>query len=97
MWDLPGTGLKPVSPALAGRFLSPAPPGKPYVALLKLPQAQHRRESQHVWGGTRQFGPGTGGHVGLEHGWSGNHDCNSFYFILFFEKDSRLFFFLSLY
>ena len=29
MWDLPGPGLKPVSPALAGRFLSTAPPGKP--------------------------------------------------------------------
>ena len=29
MWDLPGSGLEFVSPALAGRFLSPAPPGKP--------------------------------------------------------------------
>ena len=29
MWDLPGPGLKPVSPALAGRFLTTAPPGKP--------------------------------------------------------------------
>ena len=28
MWDLPGPGIKPVSPALAGRFLSTAPPGK---------------------------------------------------------------------
>ena len=28
MWDLPGPGLKPVSPALAGRFLSTVPPGK---------------------------------------------------------------------
>ena len=28
MWDLPGPGLKPVSPALAGRFLTTAPPGK---------------------------------------------------------------------
>ena len=27
-WDLPGPGLKPVSPALAGRFLTTAPPGK---------------------------------------------------------------------
>ena len=31
MWDLPGPGLKPVSPALAGRFLTTAPPGKPPV------------------------------------------------------------------
>ena len=29
MWDLPGSGLEPVSPALAGRFLTTAPPGKP--------------------------------------------------------------------
>ena len=28
MWDLPRTGLEPVSPALAGRFLTTAPPGK---------------------------------------------------------------------
>ena len=27
-WDLPGPGTEPVSPALAGRFLSTAPPGK---------------------------------------------------------------------
>ena len=29
MWDLPGPGLEPVSPAMAGGFLSTAPPGKP--------------------------------------------------------------------
>ena len=28
MWDLPGPGLEPVSPALAGRFLTTLPPGK---------------------------------------------------------------------
>ena len=28
MWDLPGPGLEPVSPALAGGFLIIAPPGK---------------------------------------------------------------------
>ena len=28
MWDLPGPGLQPVSPALAGGFLTTAPPGK---------------------------------------------------------------------
>ena len=28
MWDLPGPGLEPVSPALAGRFLATVPPGK---------------------------------------------------------------------
>ena len=29
MWDLPRPGLKPMSPALAGRFSTTAPPGKP--------------------------------------------------------------------
>ena len=28
MWDLPGPGLEPVSPASAGGFLTTAPPGK---------------------------------------------------------------------
>ena len=28
MWDLPGPGLELVSPALAGGFLTTAPPGK---------------------------------------------------------------------
>ena len=29
MWDLPEPGLEPVSPALAGGFLTTVPPGKP--------------------------------------------------------------------
>ena len=34
MWDLPGSGIKTVSPALAGGFLSTVPPGKsPNVCL----------------------------------------------------------------
>ena len=28
MWDLPGPGIEPVSPALAGGFLTTTPPGK---------------------------------------------------------------------
>ena len=28
LWDLPGLGIEPVSPALTGRFLSTRPPGK---------------------------------------------------------------------
>ena len=28
MWDLPGPGLEPVSPALAGRLSTTVPPGK---------------------------------------------------------------------
>ena len=30
MWDLPRPGLEPMSPALAGRFSTTVPPGKPY-------------------------------------------------------------------
>ena len=37
MWDLPGPGLEPVSPALAAGFLTTAPPGKsPNVFLLNI-------------------------------------------------------------
>ena len=31
MWDLPGPGLEPVSPALAGGLPTTAPPGKPWT------------------------------------------------------------------
>ena len=34
MWDLPGPGLEPVSPALAGGFSTTAPPGKPNIVTL---------------------------------------------------------------
>ena len=34
MWDLPRPGLEPVFPALAGRFSTTAPPGKPTNFLL---------------------------------------------------------------
>ena len=36
MWDLPGLGLEHVSPALAGRFLTTAPPGKPPHSLFEM-------------------------------------------------------------
>ena len=36
MWDLPRPGLEPLSPALAGRFSTTAPPGKPQELLLKI-------------------------------------------------------------
>ena len=36
MWDLSRPGLEPVSPALAGRFLTTAPPGKPGYQLFDL-------------------------------------------------------------
>ena len=34
MWDLPRPGLEPVCPALAGRFSTTAPPGKPCTPIL---------------------------------------------------------------
>ena len=34
MWDPPRPGLEPVSPALAGRFSTTAPPGKPHYCFL---------------------------------------------------------------
>ena len=36
MWDLPRPGLEPVSPALAGRFSTTAPPGKPPFIVFEL-------------------------------------------------------------
>ena len=38
MWDLPGPGLEPVSPALAGGFLTTAPQGKPNGCVQQAPQ-----------------------------------------------------------
>ena len=35
MWDLPRPGLEPVSPALAGRLSTTAPPGKPPLGFLR--------------------------------------------------------------
>ena len=37
MWDLPGPGLEPVSPALGGGFLTTAPPGKPLNCIFTVP------------------------------------------------------------
>ena len=36
MWDLPGPGREPVSPALAGRFSTTAPPGEPHLCCFYL-------------------------------------------------------------
>ena len=46
MWDLHGPRLKPVSPALAGGFLTPAPPGKSLFFFLKEGFYLVSRESQ---------------------------------------------------
>ena len=37
MWDLPRPGLEPVSPALAGRLSTTAPPGKPNLLFFTHP------------------------------------------------------------
>ena len=41
MWDLPRPGLEPVSPALAGRFSTTAPPGKPLNTILMVKSGEH--------------------------------------------------------
>ena len=49
MWDLPGPGLEPVSPALAGGFLTTAPPGKPSQAFLESASCiNHAHRSPHL-------------------------------------------------
>ena len=45
MWDLPGPGLEPMSPALAGGFLTTVPPGKSEKPLLHLQCQLHRSGS----------------------------------------------------
>ena len=42
MWNLPGPGIEPTSPALAGGFLSSVPLGKSYDEFLEAPLAQAR-------------------------------------------------------
>ena len=34
IWDLPGPGIELISPALAGKFLTSGPPGKPLITFL---------------------------------------------------------------
>ena len=36
MWNLPGSGIELLSPALAGGFLATDTPGNPYIFFLKL-------------------------------------------------------------
>ena len=43
MWDRPRPGIEPVSPALAGRFLTTAPPGKSLDTVLFFRHRQHPR------------------------------------------------------
>ena len=52
MWDLPGPGIKPVSPALADRFFTTAPPGKPFhpsLSVLIPTSVPHMFTAQRLW------------------------------------------------
>ena len=44
MWDPARPGLEPVSPALAGRLSTTAPPGKPQVCGLNMMRTQFKKE-----------------------------------------------------
>ena len=64
-WDRPGPGLEPVSPSLAGGFLSTAPPGKsqgPGIFLgsstAHVGRGKYSRTGQH-WTGWIARGQGT--------------------------------------
>ena len=46
MWDLPGPGLEPMSPALAGGFLTTAPSGKPYDMFYTNPMVTTKNKSR---------------------------------------------------
>jgi len=41
LWDLPGTGIDPMSPASAGRFFTTEPPGTPNTVLTGPPSDLH--------------------------------------------------------
>ena len=47
MWDPPRPGLEPVSPALAGRPSTTAPPGKPWPYIF-LKSKETRKELKHI-------------------------------------------------
>ena len=49
MWDPPRPGLEPVSPALAGRASTTAPPGKPRTAFLLLHKQTVTEPGPHWW------------------------------------------------
>ena len=36
MWDLPKSEIEPESPALAGRFFTTDPPGKPAIMIIRV-------------------------------------------------------------
>ena len=54
MWDLPGPGIKPVSPALAGEFFTTEPSGKPCTALWPRLLCALAGDSVRIWFKTKQ-------------------------------------------
>ena len=50
MWDLPRSGIEPVFPALAGGFLTTAPPGKSWKILLNSGLTTSRDSHSSWWG-----------------------------------------------
>ena len=46
MWHLPGPGIEPVSPALAGGFLTMAPPGKSSTRVFVMRKLFRRRKQE---------------------------------------------------
>ena len=54
MWDLPGPGIKPVSTALAARFFTTEPPGKPsWWILIKV--LLLKKVNNIIWGGGHEI------------------------------------------
>ena len=51
MWELPRPGIEPVSPALAGRFFTTEPPGKPLPQVFKI---KLLKEIQALTGGNKE-------------------------------------------
>ena len=48
MWNFPRPGIEPMSPVLAGRFLTTGPPGKSFKSFIS-------HETQYSWKGIRQL------------------------------------------
>ena len=55
MWDLPRPGLEPVSPALAGRFSTTVPPGKPSISFFVSGKGCKREFHKLLKRGTKYF------------------------------------------
>ena len=66
MWDLPEPGLKPVSPALAGGFLTTAPPGKPKKRRVLVGSCCPGPKMSKAWNSLGELRVGEGGDEEVE-------------------------------